>query len=75
MPVITVTTTAKTRYDIPEGVGINRLRRLALPVLSEDDEGTDAVGTLHRAALDRVFIGSADVRSMSVEHRITEGND
>ncbi|AIR90186.1 hypothetical protein [Pseudomonas cremoricolorata] len=75
MPVITVTTTVTTRYDIPEGVGIDQIRHLALPVLSEDDEGTDAVGSLQGAALDLVFMGAAEVRSMGVEHRITEGND
>lgn len=73
MPIITVTTTAITRFDVPEGVGIELIRHQALPVLGEDDEGTDAVGALQDTALNQVFMGAADARSQSVEHSITEG--
>lgn len=75
MPIITVTTTIITHFDVPEGVGIDLIRHQALPVLGADDEGTDAVGVLQGTALNRVFIGAADARSMSVEHQITEGAD
>lgn len=75
MPIITVTTTVITRFDVPEGVGIDLIRHQALPVLGEDDEGTDSVGVLQSTALNMVFMGTADARSMSVEHSITEGAD
>ena len=75
MPIITVTSTVTTRFDVPEGVGIDLIRHQALPVLGEDDEGTDAVGALQSTALNMVFMGDADARSMSVEHQITEGSD
>ncbi|MFV2947390.1 hypothetical protein [Pseudomonas japonica] len=75
MPIITVTTTVITRFDVPEGVSIDLIRHQALPVLAEDDEGTDAVGVLQGTALNMVFMGAADSRSMSVEHQITEGAD
>lgn len=73
MPIITVTTTVVTRFDVPEGVSIELIRHQALPVLGEDDEGADAVGALHDTALNQVFMGAADARSQSVEHSITEG--
>ena len=73
MPIITVTTTVITHFDVPEGVSIDLIRHQALPVLGEDDEGTDAVGVLQDTALNMVFMGSADARSVSVEHQITEG--
>lgn len=72
MPIITVTTKVITRFDVPEGVGIDLIRHQALPVLGEDDDGTDAVGVLQGAALNMVFMGTEDARSMSVEHQITE---
>ncbi|MNO96302.1 hypothetical protein D3C76_879670 [compost metagenome] len=75
MPIITLTTTVITRFDVPEGVSIDLIRHQALPVLGEDDEGTDAVGALQDTALNRVFMGSAEARSQSVEHSITEGQD
>ncbi|HEK1767511.1 TPA: hypothetical protein SMR47_001430 [Pseudomonas putida] len=75
MPIITVTTTVITHFDVPEGVTLDLIRHQALPVLGEDDEGTDAVGVLQGTALNMVFMGAADARSMSVEHQITEGAD
>ena len=75
MTIITVTSTVTTRFDVPEGAGIDLIRHQALPVLGEDDEGTDAVGALQGTALNMVFMGAADARSMSVEHQITEGSD
>lgn len=74
MPIITVTTTVITHFDVPEGVGIDLIRHQALPALSEDDEGTDAVQVLQGTALNMVFMGSANARSMSVEHSIVERN-
>ncbi|WP_171030888.1 MULTISPECIES: hypothetical protein [Pseudomonas] len=56
-------------------MSIDLIRHRALPVLGEDDEGTDAVGVLQSTALNMVFMGAADARSMSVEHQITEGAD
>ena len=73
MPIITVTTTITTRFDVPEGVSIDLIRHQALPVLSENDEDTDAVCVLQDTALNRVYLGAADARSQSVEHSITEG--
>ena len=73
MPIITVTTTITTRFDVPEGVSIDLIRHQALPVLSESDEDTDAVCVLQDTALNRVYLGAADARSQSVEHSITEG--
>ncbi|KAF4559155.1 hypothetical protein LG197_17585 [Pseudomonas asiatica] len=73
MPIITVTTTVVTRFDVPEGVSIDLIRHQALPVLSDNDEDTDAVCVLQDTALNRVFLGAADARSQSVEHSITEG--
>ncbi len=75
MPILTVTTTVITRFDVPEGLSIDLIRHQALPVLGEDDEGTDSVGALQGTALNMVFMGTADARSMSVEHTITEGAD
>ncbi|MEG1041512.1 MAG: hypothetical protein RSE94_16485 [Pseudomonas sp.] len=74
MPIITMTTTVITRFDVPEGVGIDLIRHQALPVLAEDDEGTDAVGALQDTALNMVFMGDADARSQSVQHAIVEGD-
>lgn len=54
MPIITVTTTVITRFDVPEGVSIDLVRHQALPVLSENEEGTNAVGALQDTALNRV---------------------
>ena len=73
MPIITVTTTITTRFDVPEGVSIDLIRHQALPVLSENDEDTDAVCVLQDTALNRVYLGAADARSQSVEHSINEG--
>ncbi|WP_054912493.1 hypothetical protein [Pseudomonas sp. NBRC 111127] len=73
MPIITVTTTITTRFDVPEGVSVDLIRHQALPVLSENDEDTDAVCVLQDTALNRVYLGAADARSQSVEHSITEG--
>ncbi|CAB5581784.1 Uncharacterised protein [Pseudomonas putida] len=75
MPIITVTTTVITRFDVPEGVGIDLIRHQALPVLSEDEEGTDEVGNLQDTALNMVFLGDADPQSRTVEHYIVEGGD
>ena len=73
MPIITMTTTITTRFDVPEGVSIDLIRHQALPVLSENDEDTDAVCVLQDTALNRVYLGAANARSQSVEHSITEG--
>lgn len=73
MPIITVTTTVITRFDVPEGVSIDLVRHQALPVLSENEEGTDAVGALQDTALNRVYLGAAEPHYQSVEHQITEG--
>lgn len=76
MPVITVKTTITTRFEIPEGLSIDMIRHHALPVLSEDEEGTaDEVGSLQETALNMVFMGDADPRSYTVEHSIVEGGD
>ncbi|WP_345956745.1 hypothetical protein Q9323_08645 [Pseudomonas fulva] len=75
MPVITVQTTITTRFDIPEGLTIDMIRHQALPVLSEDEEGTDEVGNLQETALNMVFRGDADPRSRTVEHSIVEGGN
>ncbi|MCS4282332.1 PHD/YefM family antitoxin component YafN of YafNO toxin-antitoxin module [Pseudomonas sp. BIGb0278] len=73
MQIVTVTTTVITRFDVPEGVGIDLNRHQALPFLSENDEDTDAVCVLQNTALNRVYLGAADARSQSVEDSITEG--
>lgn len=73
MPIITVTSTITTRFNVPEGVSIEMIRHQALPVLSEDEEGTDAVGALQDTALNMVYLGDADPHSRSVEHSIVEG--
>ncbi|MDH1575461.1 hypothetical protein [Pseudomonas sp. GD03746] len=75
MPVITVKTTITTRFAIPEGLTIEMIRHQALPVLSEDEEGTDEVGGLQETALNMVFLGDADPQSRTVEHSIVEGGD
>ena len=75
MPVITVKTTITTRFEIPEGLSIDMIRHQALPVLSEDEEGTDEVGNLQDTALNMVFMGDANPQSRTVEHYIVEGGD
>lgn len=75
MPVITVTSTVTTRFDVPEGVTIEQVRHLALPTLSEDEDCTDTIGVVQEKALNQVYLGAADARSMTVEHKITEGAD
>ena len=75
MPIITVITKVITRFDVPEGLSIDMIRHQALPVLSEDEEGTDEVGNLQDTALNMVFLGDADPQSRTVEHSIVEGGD
>ncbi|WP_339533862.1 hypothetical protein [Pseudomonas hunanensis] len=75
MPLITVKTTITTRFEIPEGLNIDMIRHQALPVLSEDEEGTDEVGSLQDTALNMVFLGDAEAQSRTVEHSIVEGGD
>ncbi|TRZ62302.1 hypothetical protein DZA28_21090 [Pseudomonas alloputida] len=75
MPVITVKTTITTRFEIPEGLSIDMIRHQTLPVLSEDEEGTDEVGNLQDTALNMVFLGDAEAQSRTVEHSIVEGGD
>ncbi|WP_252091054.1 hypothetical protein [Pseudomonas sp. MWU13-3659] len=73
MPIITVTTTVVTRFDVPEGLSIDLVRHQALPDLSEDEVGTDAVLVLQDTAMNMVYLGSAEARSQSVGHSIAEG--
>ncbi|HDS0936948.1 TPA: hypothetical protein QDZ12_000143 [Pseudomonas putida] len=75
MPLITVKTIITTRFEIPQGLSIEMIRHQALPVLSEDEEGTDEVGSLQDTALNMVFLGDAEAQSRSVEHSIVEGGD
>ncbi len=74
MPLITITTTITTRFDVPEGLSIELIRHQALPVLSEDEEGADAVARLQDTALNMVYLGDADARSQSIQHAIVEGD-
>ncbi|MFV3326747.1 hypothetical protein ACNFG0_09775 [Pseudomonas sp. NY15372] len=75
MPVITIKTTITTRFEIPEGLTIDMIRHQAIPILDEDEEGTDEVGNLQDAALNMVFLGDAEAQSRTVEHSIIEGGD
>ena len=36
---------------------------------------TDTIGVVQEKALNQVYLGAADARSMTVEHKITEGAD
>lgn len=73
MPQITVTTTIKTVFEVPEGVDIHRVRHLALPELAEDDEKTDEVGFQQEKAINHVYLGAANPMKSSVEISITDG--
>lgn len=73
MPMITVTSTVTTVYEVPEGVSIERVRHLSLPVLGEEEEQTDSVVCLHDRAINSTYLGDAQSVRMSVEHRIIEG--
>ncbi len=73
MPIVTVTTTIITRFDVPEGVSIELTRHQAMPTLSEEEEITDAVLYLQDKALNQVYLGDAASVGQSVEHSIKEG--
>jgi len=72
MPQITVTTTITTVFDVPEGVPIERIRHLGLPVLSEDEESSEDLFRLQNRAIGETFYGDQEPRMASVEHAISE---
>ncbi|GFM73800.1 hypothetical protein PSCICL_47920 [Pseudomonas cichorii] len=72
MPQITVTTTIRTVFEVPEGVDIQRVRHLALPELAQDDEKTDEVLSQQETAINHVFLGDAEALKCSVEIAIAE---
>lgn len=73
MPRITVTTSLRTVFEVPEGVTIDQVRHLALPVLSEAVEETDALAVLQQTAIGQIYLGDATDVYLSVEHTITDG--
>lgn len=73
MPKITVTTTIKTIFEVPEGLTIEQIRHQALSDLAEDEEASDSVMSLHSLALNRVYLGDAEALAASVEQSIIEG--
>ncbi|MDX9624267.1 hypothetical protein [Pseudomonas fragariae (ex Marin et al. 2024)] len=72
MPQITVTTTITTVFDVPDGVPIERIRHLGLPVLSEDEESSEELFRLQQRAICETFSGDEEPRIASVEHEISE---
>ena len=72
MPKITVSTTIRTVYEVPDGVPIDRIRRLALPAISEADEQMNEVLYLHDEGVSRVFYGDQQCVRQTVENEITE---
>lgn len=73
MSRITITTTMQTVFEVPDGVTIEQVRHLALPVLSEDVNETDALAILQQKAIDQAYLGDANGVHLSVEHTITDG--
>jgi len=72
MPQISVTTTITTLFDVPEGVSIDRIRQLGLPVISDNEEATEEVFRLQQRAISETFYGAEEPRAASVEHEISE---
>lgn len=72
MPQIQVTTIVRTTYEVPDGVGIERIRHLSLGELSEAEEQTEAVVCMHDQQMSQIFLGAHDALNQSVEHRIDE---
>lgn len=72
MPQISVTTTIVTVFDVPDGVPLDRMRQLGLPVLAEDEEAPEEVFRLQQRALCQTFYGDEEPRIASVEHAISE---
>lgn len=72
MPQISVTTTITTLFDVPEGVSIDRIRQLGLPVVSDNEEATEEVFRLQQRAISETLYGAEESRLTSVEHAISE---
>ncbi|MBV1814473.1 hypothetical protein KTT58_17145 [Pseudomonas viridiflava] len=72
MPQITVTTTITTVFDVPDGVAIERIRHLGLPVLSADEDSSEEIFLLQGRAITETFYGDQEPRMASVEHAISE---
>lgn len=74
MPIITVTHTVRTYYEVPEGWTIEELRREVNSNL--DDEAEDALRAAHETALSRSYGGKAVHEvGQSCDFKISEGYD
>lgn len=73
MPLITVTQTCITTFEVPEGFSIEELRYHAMdPILSSNIEGE--VQGVHRRALEEAYNGkSVEVYGDGVKLEIYEG--
>lgn len=69
---IVVTTTIQTVFEVPEGVEIDRIKHLAIPMLTDGDDQTDEVLCLHNDAITSVFYGEESITSHVIEHKVVE---
>ncbi|MBD1590309.1 hypothetical protein [Pseudomonas typographi] len=74
MPRITVTTTVRTVFEVPEGLSIEQIRHQALPDLAEPEEETDSIAALQQHVMNQVYLGGADDVYISIEHAIVDGD-
>ena len=74
MPIITVTHTVRTYYEVPEGWTIDELRHQVN--CNVDDEAEDALRASHETALSRSY-GGKEVHEVgqSGEFKVSEGYD
>lgn len=74
MPIITVTHTVRTYFEVPEGFTIEQLRREVYD--KHDDEAEDTLRESHKVALSRAYNGKkVDEVGTSSEFKVSEGYD
>lgn len=72
MPLIMVTSTITTVFEVPDGVDILRVRQLALSELGDEECATDAMSIQHDKVMSEIYLGSADRRTVSISHSIVD---
>lgn len=72
MPLIMVTSTITTVFEVPEGVDIARVRQLGLSELGDDESASEAISIQHDRIINQIYIGSTDRRTVSISHSIVD---
>lgn len=72
MPVIMITTSVATVFEVPEGVDLFQVRRLALSELGDDECATDTVAVQHDNVMSQIYLGAADRKTVSISHSLVD---